>query len=335
MSCSKRAHPSVDASLSPDAKRLRLHDDQEDSEQEDEAEDDGADKDKDEEPGALGEARLPADIQALPHVMKHLEMLLMTPDEALQEAVSAGQLDWMDRILDASEGLNIPHAAASAAANGQLLALKLLLRYCYKDNLEEDGDGVLSVRHQVLDDQGRVVSKGLAAKTTAAENAAANGHLNIVEYLLPFLTSKDVDGTNNDEVLVDVIAVAARKNHVHIVKFLFPKLFDRHRQYQWEGWCKALEEAAGSGHFALVVFVAGCKAPRWPVSCSRSSRRDALSLAIIGGHDEIVNYLLGLDPAVFCWDLKQACDEAVKLDKRDLKDTLYSLYPKYITNKSE
>ncbi|KAG7381287.1 hypothetical protein PHYBOEH_011103 [Phytophthora boehmeriae] len=71
-------------------------------------------------------ATLPAQILALPHVCERIHELLKTPEEALKEAATTGQVQWLQRLLERFE-CDVSDAAMAAAAKGHVEIVRLLL----------------------------------------------------------------------------------------------------------------------------------------------------------------------------------------------------------------
>lgn len=105
----------------------------------------------------LKDARVPAKILALPHVVEALNAMLMSPEEAMMEAAAAGQLKRLKKLHDEwdCDFFQPSDAAVVASANGQLDVVTFLLPLI-RSNREE-------AAHEIM------------------ETAAVKGHCDVIE----------------------------------------------------------------------------------------------------------------------------------------------------------
>ncbi|KAG2502773.1 hypothetical protein BBO99_00009523 [Phytophthora kernoviae] len=71
-------------------------------------------------------ASLPAKIIALTHVCERIDELLKTPEEAVKEAATTGQVQWLQRLLERFD-CDVADATMIAAAKGHVEIVRLLL----------------------------------------------------------------------------------------------------------------------------------------------------------------------------------------------------------------
>ncbi|KAG3113202.1 hypothetical protein PI124_g17670 [Phytophthora idaei] len=148
--------------------------------------------------------KFPAAISALPHIMKHIDLLLMTMDEAAIEAATTGDWDWMDELLARHDCFDdIEAITRPAVANDHLDVVQLLMPAFFGYHGEMD-----------------IYNWGDVLKMAAV--AAENGHIDVVKYLLP----KEIDSYlgNSASSLIGalqrVFEEAAANGHVDVVKLM-------------------------------------------------------------------------------------------------------------------
>ncbi|KAG6962803.1 hypothetical protein JG688_00008432 [Phytophthora aleatoria] len=108
----------------------------------------------------------PDEILALPHVLKLVDTLAMTPEEALEEAVATRQVNWVEELVDRFE-CTLTDAVVHAATIGLQDIVELLLNKTF--GIDEEATEVEVV---IDDDTGDLVEKAIVA-------AAQNSHLDI------------------------------------------------------------------------------------------------------------------------------------------------------------
>lgn len=74
----------------------------------------------------LKHARFPAQICTLAHVLKYIDILLMTPCEALVEAARTNEFEWMWRLMDQVESTVLKEAFVAAAREDHLEVVRTL-----------------------------------------------------------------------------------------------------------------------------------------------------------------------------------------------------------------
>ncbi|KAL4158846.1 hypothetical protein PRNP1_004620 [Phytophthora ramorum] len=151
----------------------------------------------------LKDVHFPVAVLDVPHILKQIDELLMTPEEAMEEAARTGQLDWLDELL-VEYDCSVPNPFVVAAANGQLNIVRVLVFELKNDDEEMDPEywGALKM---------------------AVVAAAENGHVEVVENLLPELIPFLIEKTNKMyEVLStaqEALEGAASNGHLDMVRF--------------------------------------------------------------------------------------------------------------------
>ncbi|KAG7376384.1 hypothetical protein PHYBOEH_001565 [Phytophthora boehmeriae] len=230
---------------------------------------------------------------------------------------------------------DVSAAADCAACHGHLNEILFLLRHDFEESDDEDGSDV---------EYYELAGPELMKKMMVA--ATENRHLQVVGYLLTQFTGVEGDEMDADkmEILKSVVVAGARVGYLDAVKLVLPVMlgadeyragYERRRYYdKYKGWREALTEAARNGHLVVVMFLADVQDKECYVN-SYVLSEDALGLAIAGGHDEVVKYLLDLDRERFRWNLINACTEVVKRDNKDLAEFFYNNYAKYVRGTTE
>ncbi|KAG3097873.1 hypothetical protein PI124_g15554 [Phytophthora idaei] len=142
----------------------------------------------------------PAEIQALPHVLKLIETMLMTPDEAILEATKTGQSQWALKILGDFE-CDTSEAFYQAAIRGDTAITQMLI-----DKFLDDVDG------QVLKKTAQAMQRAVAAAET--------GRLQIVQLLFPEIFVYRRAYTPRFMAARDILDAAAASGSLEIVKFM-------------------------------------------------------------------------------------------------------------------
>ncbi|KAF4138701.1 Ankyrin repeats domain-containing protein [Phytophthora infestans] len=214
----------------------------------------------------LKEASFPCAITSLPHVLSLIDTLIMSPEEAAIEAARIGQLIWLNEIKHRFKKCDLRDAFVGAAGSGHVDIVVRL--YIYVDPYK--------VRGAV----GKVVN--------AITRAATNGHLNVIQFLLPKTANRATY-----EGLIPALDAAAEKGHLGIVKFMV-----NHAKLKcYHNWVL--------GRFRLV---------------------DALSCAISSKQTEVVEYLFSLSGSEFHWNFKAAVMAAAHAEQKYLLRRIYELY---------
>ncbi|KAG6962805.1 hypothetical protein JG688_00008430 [Phytophthora aleatoria] len=143
----------------------------------------------------------PAEIQALPHVLKLIETMLMTPDEPILEATKTGQSEWALEILGDFE-CDTSEAFYQAAIRGDTVITQMLI-----DKFLDDVDG-------------QVLKKTAQAMQRAAVAAAETGRLQIVKLLFPEIFVYRRAYTPRFMAARDILDAAAASGSLEIVKFM-------------------------------------------------------------------------------------------------------------------
>lgn len=146
----------------------------------------------------LKHARFPDGILALPHVLKQVDTLLMSPKDAVVEAARIGDVDWLWELLGRCNCATLD-AMSVAAANGHLEAVHALYQahYC---------------GCPLKDDAWKAVKK-------AAIAATMEGYVDIVEYLLQRLVDRDPTSRRAEQI-GKIFVEAAGNGQLGVVKFM-------------------------------------------------------------------------------------------------------------------
>ncbi|KAF1783330.1 Ankyrin repeat-containing domain [Phytophthora cactorum] len=134
----------------------------------------------------LKHIKFPAAISALPHIMKHIDLLLMTMDEAAIEAATTGDWDWMDELLARHDCFDdIEAITRPAVANGHLDVVQLLMPAFFGYHGEMD----IYNWENVLKMAAVAAIMGISMCLIGAlqrvfEEAAGNGHVDVVKMMV-------------------------------------------------------------------------------------------------------------------------------------------------------
>ncbi|KAG1713261.1 hypothetical protein DVH05_000981 [Phytophthora capsici] len=153
---------------------------------------------------------LPDGISALSHVLNLLDMLLMTPEEALSVAIETNDPTWVQQILDRFP-CDYSEAMEQAAGLNRLDIVNLII----SDIVKCSNEASMAINMRVDDERMyRVLKKG-------GFSAARNGHVPVLGRLLPLII-KDTD--NCLPYWPDVVHTIFEEGAVHgqlsVVKFM-------------------------------------------------------------------------------------------------------------------
>ncbi|KAF1778844.1 Ankyrin repeat-containing domain [Phytophthora cactorum] len=151
----------------------------------------------------------PDEILALPHVLKLVDTLAMTPEEALEEAVATRQVNWVEELVDRFE-CTLTDAVVHAATIGLQDIVELLLNKTF--GIDEEATEVEVV---IDDDTGDLVEKAIVA-------AAQNSHLDIVKLLLPLVIGRSRRDYSSSwfRVVRSVLDAGAANGHLKVVQYM-------------------------------------------------------------------------------------------------------------------
>ncbi|KAE9284152.1 hypothetical protein PF008_g27228 [Phytophthora fragariae] len=169
--------------------------------------------------------------------------------------------------------------------------------------------------------------------------AARSGRTDMLEILLASQTEYFYDeetGCKYDEeeeygqFVAEAAVAASREGHLEAVRLLHDIVYYHDDRY--ETLWKILEEAAASGHVHVVKYAVDslrdvgddefmdCTADRTWKNCR------ALSLAISGGHVDVVEVLLDDGAPSGVWDVKDAFEQALKEGQEDVAWGIYEVF---------
>ncbi|EGZ18599.1 hypothetical protein PHYSODRAFT_256494 [Phytophthora sojae] len=189
-------------------------------------------------PSKLKGVRFPVEITVLPHILRQLEDFLLTPDEAMYEAAASGQVARVEELLHRFD-CKLLDPFTLAAGNGHVAVVQVMLPELLKPRSEPDRDTweaildgffaagenvhlvILLVLRPFLT-RARNRKRKYEAYETAThllENAAGQGHLGIVRFMITHATSMYVNGMNaEDESLALERAISGK--HMDVVEYL-------------------------------------------------------------------------------------------------------------------
>ncbi|KAG1713258.1 hypothetical protein DVH05_000978 [Phytophthora capsici] len=154
---------------------------------------------------------LPAEISALPHVLNFLDMLLKTPEEALNVAIETNDLKWVQQILDRFR-CGYKEAIELAAGLNRLDVVNLIIT----DILTGCGESSMAIEG-VRFNMESIMENG-------ALSAARNGHTSIVERLLPMTIDPHDPHFSTDYLwsieVEDIMTEGAVHGHLSVVKLM-------------------------------------------------------------------------------------------------------------------
>ncbi|KAG6617330.1 uncharacterized protein IUM83_02445 [Phytophthora cinnamomi] len=221
----------------------------------------------------LQHATFPVAISALPHVMKQIDRLLMTPEEALLDAAASAEMRWLNLLLATfSCGVSEPFVAAASRGHGKVL--KRLLRAVSDAHRRGQDDPVLMVLE-------------------AAAAAGAGGHLKIVHAMLR--SAEEVEGGRAKDkraAAAKTLKEAARNGHLDVARFVVKHA--RTQRYTAGGKfaSRALPLAVANGHKEVVEFLLKLSGFRWDLA-------GAFAAAVDTKQTELVQRIEGIYPKMF------------------------------------
>ncbi|KAG1713257.1 hypothetical protein DVH05_000977 [Phytophthora capsici] len=212
---------------------------------------------------------LPDKISALSHVLNFLDILLMTPGEALSVAIEINDLEWVQQMLDKFP-CDYTDAMEQAAGLNRLDVVNLITTS-------------MSIGNRFVNNPCKIrvlMEKG-------ALSAARNGHVAVLERLLPFIIKTD----NNSQ--------------------------DWYREVQ-----KIFNEGAVHGQLEVVKFMTENESTKR--MCSKFPLEDTLPEAMMAGHFHVAAFLLDLGGII--WNLAKAFVVALDKGQKLLAERIQELY---------
>ncbi|EGZ25501.1 hypothetical protein PHYSODRAFT_326510 [Phytophthora sojae] len=224
-------------------------------------------------------ARFPHKVEALPHVLDQIDVLLMNRHDALKEAARSGQVAWLNQLIHGGECSGECEALVAAASNGQRACVDALLLKFYSRIYVER-------KHQ------RALRKAVPA-------AGGNGHLDTLTALLQKQFNFYV--IESATAVWETLEAATESGHLHVVRFLVQhsESADLMQKYNYNIGFRPLR---------------------------------SLARAIVAGHSNVVEFVLGLDAA--WWDLVAAFAAAVDVGPPGLADRILDIYLRTAEDKS-
>ncbi|POM78866.1 Hypothetical protein PHPALM_3554 [Phytophthora palmivora] len=218
----------------------------------------------------------PPEIIALPHIIKHIDQLLMSHDDAVLEATETGQLEWIKQLLPTIcyDHLTVFRTAASYGYLDITTWLTLQIR-----NQKEEGQ---------LDYYVPSILK------EAIMNATYNGHHKIVQFLLEDLETNADDEDERDEVNAiawKVLKTAAYSGCLEVVKHAAEYAHEALVTGPASTFSKALTNAIDRGHFEVASFLINERQYHWDLKM-------AFEQALLLKHQLILEAIYELDREV-------------------------------------
>ncbi|KAG7401169.1 hypothetical protein PHYBOEH_002727 [Phytophthora boehmeriae] len=244
----------------------------------------------------LKDMRFPAQILALPHILKQIDQLVMAGREAIVEAATTGQVQWLEKLFKRFKRSDVGGPLVLAACNGHFDAVRFLVRRIQTRGYDDSTSNYLGPDDWVLE-----------SMENAAVAAAAEGHLGIVMFLLESKIEVDIDHEGEE----DFGKVSFDTDSVVVV-------VGRSREVAWG----VMEEAAANGHLDVVQFAAN-----FAVDGEYYSAKDSPVLynAICGGHVAVVEFLL--QSRRFRWDLRKSFQQALVEKQQGIAKMIFESYP--------
>ncbi|KAL3667725.1 hypothetical protein V7S43_007278 [Phytophthora oleae] len=269
---SKRARGTSEVSSKPPADAKRVCTSQEQAESKSSTGDDSTFE-------RIKDVSFPGKIVALPHVMNLIATLAMTPEEALKEAMTTHQLDWMKQII-ARFDCDLTEIMVQAAATDQHDVVELVLT----DGFDFDEDTDLFAI-EATDDTKNVLKKGILA-------AAQNGHLDIVKLLLQIVLGL---WSRWFSVVRDVIDEAAANGQVNVVKVMVPHAFILGYATQYSRWppVDTLSKVILGGHTDVAEFLINQSRILWDLKGAYVAAVDQGQTALAGRIYEVYPQQMG------------------------------------------
>ncbi|KAK1941401.1 putative ankyrin repeat protein [Phytophthora citrophthora] len=196
----------------------------------------------------LKNVSLPDEIKALPHVVNLLDALLMAPEEVLEAAIETKSLESIQEILNRYI-CDYSDAMAQAAGLNRLDIVNLLIKDIFKGS-GESATVIYELGSEVM----------LENMQEGALAAARNGHVAIVERLLPMV----IDQARSTSYLVywlgrvqEIMDEGAVNGQLEVVKFMVKHAADDHYGDRYLRWTKddTLAKAIVAGHIDVAEFL--------------------------------------------------------------------------------
>lgn len=296
----------------------------------------------------LKDARVPAKILALPHVVELLNAMLMAPEEAMMEAAATGQLERLKKLLDEWNcGFFRPsNAAVAASANGQLDVVKFLLPLIrtYREKAAHEIMEAAAARgHCDIIEAAYKWEFGNREgfhstsywyqqpkdPSGALSNAITGGHIDAVEYLLAcynwdIVNAIDQALSENQQAIaelilsesssMDTLRWAVKYDNLNVVEFI-------HDDCDSKDVYDETAAAAAYGNLAMVKFFLE-KNPRLLIDFYDPDD-DPFVEAASRGHQEIVEFLYNKE-CISSESIREAFMSAARCGYQEIVELLYN-----------
>ncbi|EGZ18482.1 hypothetical protein PHYSODRAFT_249835 [Phytophthora sojae] len=204
----------------------------------------------------LRDIRLPPEIEALPHVLQQLDLLLMTHVEAVEEAMHTGQMAWVKQLLPTFSYDHL-EVLIVAAQCGHLDIVKWLSAEVRSHASDVEADGKLE--YNALD-----------ILEEAIMNAGGNGRLEVVKCLMSEVKiSSDEEDNEVDmlnEVAWRVLDLATQMGRVEVVKFVAEYARETEETGPASEMSRALSNAIDNGHKDVVKVLISAPQFHWEMA---------------------------------------------------------------------
>jgi hypothetical protein len=212
----------------------------------------------------------PAKIEALPHIIKAIDILLMSPAEVIVEAARTGDQKWLRSLLDEYGHTVLKEAVVAAAQDGHTAAVKLLMAEI------------------IVVQTGSLNYESWRILTDAAMAAGGRGHLAVVQILLDQMEAENEKSDEGcSEFSYDaswkVMDAAAASRQLQVVRLA--AVYAREEfGVRASDQCQALRLAISGGFTEIVNFLLEPSRFSW-------SHAEALDQAILEGQREIADLI--------------------------------------------
>ncbi|ETP44495.1 hypothetical protein F442_08916 [Phytophthora nicotianae P10297] len=217
----------------------------------------------------------PSEIQALPHVLKLIETMLLTPDEAITEAAKTGQSEWAQQILRRFE-CDTSEAFYQAAIRGDSVITEILL------------DKFLRYMNE------QAIQKTEQAMQRAAKAAAEIGQLQIVQLLFSEIYIYRRAFTPMITAARDILDTATASGSLEVVKYMVNHAVSRQYMDEYSIFPEGdtLTRAIMGGQMEVVDFLLKYRGLRWNL-------RKAFLAAMDRGDKELTERIYNIYPQQF------------------------------------
>ncbi|KAE9115758.1 hypothetical protein PF010_g9222 [Phytophthora fragariae] len=220
----------------------------------------------------LKDATFPVGITALPHVMKQIDRLLMTPEEALVDAAATAQMRWLDYLLTKFD-VSVAKPLVAAASRGHVEVLARLLR----SNSDSGRKGKEDRLKMIL---------------AAATAAGGGGHLKMLLALLRYVDLQRGQEHDKRTGAANTLKEAAGNGQLTVTKFMVKHARTKRYTDGRTFGARALPLAIAGRHKEVVEFLLKQEGFRWDLA-------GAFAAAVDTKQSELVRRVEDMYPKLF------------------------------------